>query len=276
MGNIAFKMGDANSKVVLQYPGGKYTARKILETYIPKETKTLCSPFFGGGSFETYLNTKHNITIEGSDKFDHLVNFWQCAIQSGAKIAELAEQYYPAETTRFKTVRQYLRETTPETLDYDAAAQFYFINKASFSGLTLSPVGMSGKRFSLSGIEKLRSFTIQNLTVEHKDCNDAILSTKCDMVYADPPYPIEKQNLYGRYGDMHELFDHRQLAETLHQFNKPFVLSYNNHPEIRELYADMYIHEEFWAYGINHGRNVEPELVITNFDVAQTATLEIK
>ena len=41
MGSMAFKMGDANSKVVLQYPGGKYTARKILETYIPKETKTL-------------------------------------------------------------------------------------------------------------------------------------------------------------------------------------------------------------------------------------------
>ena len=35
MGNAEFKMGGVNSKVLLQYPGGKYAARKILETYIP-------------------------------------------------------------------------------------------------------------------------------------------------------------------------------------------------------------------------------------------------
>ncbi|MGI0004763.1 MAG: DNA adenine methylase, partial [Candidatus Nitrosotenuis sp.] len=39
-------------KSPLRYPGGKSRAVNIIAKYIPKGTKKLCSPFFGGGSFE--------------------------------------------------------------------------------------------------------------------------------------------------------------------------------------------------------------------------------
>ena len=40
-------------KSPLRYAGGKSKAIKILKQYIPPNTKEICSPFFGGGSFVT-------------------------------------------------------------------------------------------------------------------------------------------------------------------------------------------------------------------------------
>ena len=43
---------------LLRYPGGKTKAIKQLKEFIPVGTKEICSPFFGGGSFELYLSTQ--------------------------------------------------------------------------------------------------------------------------------------------------------------------------------------------------------------------------
>ena len=42
---------------LLRYPGGKTRAIKTLKNFIPFGTTEICSPFFGGGSFEIYLST---------------------------------------------------------------------------------------------------------------------------------------------------------------------------------------------------------------------------
>lgn len=55
-------------KSLLRYPGGKSRAVKIITQYIPKDIKVLCSPFFGGGSIELYLDSK-GINVYGYDYF---------------------------------------------------------------------------------------------------------------------------------------------------------------------------------------------------------------
>lgn len=63
-------------KSPLRYPGGKTRAIKILKDYIPKDCKKICSPFFGGGSFELYLS-QQGIDVHGYDIFKPLIYFWQ-------------------------------------------------------------------------------------------------------------------------------------------------------------------------------------------------------
>ena len=62
------------NKSPLRYPGGKSKACKIIESEITKyidlkNYKTLISPFFGGGSFEFYLQNKYDYTVLANDKF---------------------------------------------------------------------------------------------------------------------------------------------------------------------------------------------------------------
>lgn len=72
----------------LRYPGGKTRACKILDLELLKyfdvsHFENIVSPFFGGGSFEFYLQNKYGYVIIANDKFTPLYNFWNiCKLQS--------------------------------------------------------------------------------------------------------------------------------------------------------------------------------------------------
>ena len=61
-------------KSLLRYPGGKTRAIKYLDPFVPNGTKELCSPFFGGGSFEFHLISKG---IKYSDWGETAVAGWK-------------------------------------------------------------------------------------------------------------------------------------------------------------------------------------------------------
>ena len=68
-----------NNVSPLRYPGGKTRACKYLKPIIDKyfdinKFDNLISPFFGGGSFEFYLQNHYNINIIANDKFKPLYN----------------------------------------------------------------------------------------------------------------------------------------------------------------------------------------------------------
>ena len=70
-----------NNKSPLRYPGGKTRARKKLneileENFDITKFNGILSPFFGGGSFEFYLQNKYNIHLITNDRFTPLFNFW--------------------------------------------------------------------------------------------------------------------------------------------------------------------------------------------------------
>ena len=65
----------------LRYPGGKTRACNVLDTILNdnfdmSDFNKLISPFFGGGSFEFYLQNKYNLDLIVNDKFQPLYNFW--------------------------------------------------------------------------------------------------------------------------------------------------------------------------------------------------------
>ena len=82
----------------LRYPGGKTRACKILEEILNKKFElknfdTILSPFFGGGSFEFYIQNKYNMHIVANDKFIPLYSFWNSVKTSQNKLCkELYEE----------------------------------------------------------------------------------------------------------------------------------------------------------------------------------------
>lgn len=245
-------------KSPLRYPGGKTRAIKILKDYIPSDCKEICSPFFGGGSFEFYLASK-GITIYGYDNFEPLANFFHLILNGcDFPIWCHIDEEMPLSKERFYEIQ---KQILTEPKDYKRAALFYVLNRASFSGSTLSG-GMSPNhpRFKKSHYDKLSE--LNNLRgvidVTNESFEESIKKHDC-LIFADPPYYIN-QSLYGNKGDMHKGFNHKLLADMLIKRSN-FLLTYNDCPEIRELYKGCRFDSTEWSYGMNKSK-ISNEVII--------------
>lgn len=256
---------------LLRYPGGKTRAVKILEQHLPDNVKTLSSIFFGGGSFELYLESK-GVKVTAYDNFNCLINFWEMVSFFPYDLQELVEEDLKRgvslETfTKYqKLLQEY--ENPNRIYDLEAARWFYVVNRCSFSGLTLSG-GMSKDhpRFNQRSVDALTKYNYSNIDFHTADFTQSIkFSKNSDLVFMDPPYHIESNNLYGVRGDLHNDFNHEQLSECIKRDLKDtkFMLCYNDSKVIRELYKDYNIVKLEWSYSINN-KTKSNEILITNY-----------
>ena len=253
------------NKSPLRYPGGKTRALRILrdavETHYPGR-RTLVSPFLGGGSFELDAASRGYI-VRANDLFTPLYTFWS-VLQSRSKELHAAVS---ARLPVSKEVFVELRKTIQDLTDPLAIATSYFIvNRCSFSGATFCG-GFSGeaseKRCNVSAVDRLLAVDLSAVHLSSLD-GCAFLTqnpeTPDTVVYADPPYFISTY-VYGKDGDMHEAFDHTGLAACL-RTRSDWVLSYNDCPTIRDLYAGCRIQSVSWSYGMNASKPSSEILIL--------------
>jgi len=262
-------------KTPLRYPGGKSRAVKYILPHIPEDVERVCSPFFGGGSVELALASR-GTQVFGYDKMKQLVWFWMGLCEGNEKLADavagLREQYKirSGETVvgcskeSFHKYRQDLM-TTSFMFSYERAAKYYAINRSSFSGATFSG-GWSERasyaRFTESSVQRLRDFKRKNFRVDYADFEDSILWHPKAFLYLDPPYMLEgsQNSLYGVDGNLHDSFDHEKLHSLL-TIRSGWLMSYNDCPQIREMYDGYEIIEAAWAYGMNKSKQSSEILI---------------
>jgi len=247
----------------LRYPGGKTRAIDSIFSLIPENTKEMGSPFFGGGSVEITC-ANNGIKVYGYDVFSPLVEFWQCLLSDPIRLSETIKKYYPLPKVKFYKLQQTQRNHKSK---YERAAIFYVLNRSSFSGSTLSG-GMSPghPRFNESSIERIRNFKIENMHIKELDFKESIHKHPKALLYLDPPY-LTKNTLYGKNGDAHKNFDHIGLAKILKNREK-WILSYNDSPEIHELYKGYSFHYPNWKYGMSNNKTSK-EVLILSKDIAK-------
>ena len=256
-------------KSLLRYPGGKSRALKHITPYFPKDLTEIVSPFFGGGSIEIHYASQ-GVRVHGYDIFEPLVNFWQQVLDNPEYIADhLEATFHPCTKDAFKQYQRkqgwtHMDHTYADWKEY-RACMYYALNRSSFSGATLSggySQQAADKRFTQSSIDRLRNFSCPFLTVKQADFTDSLRRHNDEtFVYADPPYLLEKSTLYGERGSTHKDFDHERFAEEIKKKNN-WVISYNPHPEILELYKDYKIVYPEWAYGMSTDKKSKEILVL--------------
>ena len=231
-----------------------------ISNFIPKDTKVIYSPFFGGGSVEIAC-ANNGISVYGYDIFKSLVEFWQCLLKNRYKLSKIIKQYYPLSKTKFYELQKLQSKFRSK---YERASVFYVLNRASFSGLMLSG-GMSPNhpRFTISSIERINSFKIENLHVECADFKESINKAGKHLLYLDPPYFLKNPRLYGNNGDLHRGFDHKGLADMLVK-KENWILSYNNCEEIHDLYNGFYFYYPKWKYGMSKDKKSREVLIMSN------------
>lgn len=239
------------SKSPLRYPGGKTRAIKVLKTFIPAGKTTLLSPFLGGGSFELAL-ANEGMQVYGNDLFHPLYTFWKVLKERPAELQTSVQAACPVTKEAFARLRSAILEMTDPL---EIATAYYLVNRCSFSGSTFcggfSQQSADG-RMNQAAIDRLMTVSLVNMQLSNDDCIAFLRThpqTENTVVYADPPYYIQTY-VYGKDGDMHEGFDHAGFAAELKK-RTDWVLSYNDCPFIRELYADCRIESVRWSYGMS-------------------------
>jgi DNA adenine methylase len=260
----------------LRYPGGKTRACKILDEILNKyfnldSYTTLVSPFFGGGSFEFYIQNKYGYALIVNDKFTPLYNFWN---QIKINKNELYENLINKNTVTkedFVNYRNTIFEYKNNPLQQ--AFQYFIINRCSFSGATLSggfSEEASKKRFTISSINKIKNLNLENVEIYNEDFEDFINkiynnSTSINyLLFLDPPYYLnDKSKLYGNNGDMHENFNHEKLFQSI-KYKKKWIMTYNNCDYIKELYKDFIILDDVsWSYSMNKSKQSSEIVIIS-------------
>lgn len=243
----------------LRYPGGKTRACKIIENVILQHFDitsfdTIISPFFGGGSFEFYMQNKYGVMLKVNDKFTPLYNFWKQVKINKAILCEELREIKAVSKEQFIAYRKTIMDLQANILQQ--ATQYFVINRCSFSGSTLSggfSEEASSKRFTQSSINRIEALDLTNIEIYNEDFYDFVntYTPKKALLFLDPPYYLEsKSKLYGNNGDLHEGFNHNLLFELL-TTKKNWVLTYNNCEYIRNLYKDYIILDVNWIYGMN-------------------------
>jgi len=262
-------MDNLSNKSPLRYPGGKTRACKKLETILNEhfnisDYDQLISPFFGGGSFEFYIQNNYKLTIIANDKFTPLYNFWNICKNNKKKLCdELTKKINTIDKNDFTSLREQIME---EKNILNQSIMYFIINRCSFSGATLSggfSLQASKKRFTQSSIERIRNLNLRKFNIYNLDFEDFINANQDtkNIIFLDPPYYLEKASkLYGKNGDMHDTFNHNKLYNCL-STKQNWLMTYNNCEYIKNLYKDFKIIETSWSYGMNKSKK-SSEIVI--------------
>ncbi|MBD2653128.1 DNA adenine methylase [Synechocystis sp. FACHB-383] len=251
------------NKSPLRYPGGKSRYIKQILPHIPQDT-VVVSPFFGGGHVELACMDRGQEVI-GNDAFLPLQNFWWWMKKRPQEVID-----WVWEKVEHSDPRDLFYKDR-STLFYDdslGAAAYFYVNRCSFSGATLSG-GFSScaakSRFTISSIEKLEALDLSNLLHIYDQDFEFFLDNinPNRFVYADPPY-YAVGGLYGKSGDMSfEPEDHHRLFKSLKPF-KQWAVSYNDCPEIRRLYDGCNFVELPASRSMSNGKKKCPEILILN------------
>lgn len=255
----------------LRYPGGKTRACKkmeeiLLQHFDIREFDTLISPFFGGGSFEFYLQNKYGFRLIANDKFTPLYQFWKQVKEDKKRLCEELRKIDSVSKDKFMAYRHTIMDLNHDRLQQ--SVHYFVLNRCSFSGSTLSggfSEEASRKRFTPSSIRKIEALDFRNIELYNEDFYDFLnhmTNTKA-LTFLDPPYYLEKKSkLYGNNGDLHEGFQHTRLFEVLHT-KKNWILTYNNCEYVRNLYKDYRIIDVQWSYGMNTSKTSSEIMILS-------------
>ncbi len=262
----------------LRYPGGKSRAIKTIAPIIP-DFKEFREPFLGGGSVFIYVKQKFpDRKFWINDLYANLFYFWE---QTQDNVEQLIKQIYfwRNDFKNGRDLHRYLIENIESFDPLKKAAAFFVFNRITFSGTSESG-GFSKaafeKRFTISRIERveLLSTILDNVLITNDDYQKLIEKEGDSVfIFLDPPYySATKSALYGKNGNLHKIFDHERLAQTLKESNHKWLITYDDSEYIRELFSFANITEWSLTYGMRNvdkenGNQIGKELFISNYDL---------
>ena len=225
------------NKSPLRFKGGKVKNCYILDNIISKHINigkytNLVSPFFGGGSFEFYLQSSYNLNIIANDNNIILYYFWNMCKNEKKHLCYLLNVLNKSmNKNKFLYIRKHIQEINNPFM---LAVYYFILNRCSFNGLSISGGYCNNdvnNRFTTSSIERINKLDLSLFSITNTDyelfINNNINNN--NLMFLDPPYYI-----------INNKFDHQRLYKCL-STKSNWVLIYNDCEYIKELYKNYKI-----------------------------------
>nr|WP_315188600.1 DNA adenine methylase [uncultured Albidiferax sp.] len=268
----------------LRYPGGKSLLSAYVSGVLEENLLAGCTfyePYAGGASVSLDLLRLGFVDKAVLIERDPLIySFWHSVFNSTEALCAAIEEcpvtlekWHDLQPT--KTVDDPTKSTFT-LLELGLAGLFF--NRTNFSGIIgAGPIGGQSQtsaykincRFNKTAmVRQIRAASLlaSRVSVHFGDAltflrkNATKISTGFSFVYIDPPYYLQGKKLYRHhYTDA----DHTALAAYITAQGYPWLISYDDHPRIRELYASKQMQPVYLDYKVKSSRTAQ-ELVISN------------
>ena len=247
----------------LAYIGGKNRLAKQIIALLP-EHQTYVEPFAGGA--QVFFHKEPSKVEVLNDLDFEIVNFFRVC------------QYHYEELVRYlsyclisrKWYELFTAEHPASLTDIQRAGRFFYLQKNSFGGLIL-------KQHYHYGVVQRPNFNPTRIPEIIKAANERLQGVQIEslpyeqilerydrpttLFYLDPPY--WRRKLY-KFNFTDDDFSH--LEQRLHKIQGKFILSLDDHPEVRRIFRSWHFRETKLAYTAQRqvGR-VYSEVLITNY-----------
>lgn len=258
----------APAKPAAPYIGGKRRlAPRLCDMIAARPHRTYAEAFVGMGGVFFRREVKPRAEV---------INDWSADVHNFFRVLQV---HYIAflEMMRFQICSraefERLSAVDPTTLtDMQRAARFLYLQRAAFGGIVAKRgFGVdpsAGARFDVTKLQPLLEAIhdrLASVTIERLPWADFVRrwDRPGTLFYLDPPY-------HGNEGDygagMFGRHEFEEMAQLLRGIRGQFILSINDKPETRALFADFAVEQVGVRYGVggnDKGREF-PELIITS------------
>jgi DNA adenine methylase len=238
----------------LRYPGSKVRISEMVASLLERNLLVgshIYEPFAGGAGVSLNLLANKFVASATWIERDPLVfSFWKMVKDEPEALIQRMQRgkVSLAAWQRMLPLRDTLKPSKSNIAELGYAGLFF--NRTCFSGVIgAGPIGGMTQnspykihcRFNKTQLAKtIRecSELIQAVDIIFGDginfLEDHALSMKThSFVYIDPPYVTNGHKLYRYFFDEHE---HERLADAVDELRTPWLMSYDNHQLIRDLY----------------------------------------
>lgn len=278
-----------NTRSILRYPGSKarfcdFIAKSIaLNSARPR---MLVEPFCGGASVSIALLERGVVDRIAINDVDPLIAQLWATVFSRAGAGWLADKVLDVPLTVDEWRRQKALKPAGQL---EAALKCLYLNRTSFNGIIhkSGPLGGWEQKSIKIGVrfnrERLANRILElselrkKVTVANQGWRSFCQRFAEDeraVFYLDPPYYHKAEQLYGHVFDES---GHEALRDFLDRFDRPWLLSYDDAQEVRDLYADVtskarVIDTSYSTHPLGGCSFIGRELVFTNMKRLPAAT----
>lgn len=261
----------------LRYPGGKACIFDMTKDILISHNLDgwqYAEPYAGGCGLALSLLFDGTVSkLHLNDIDPSIASFWECAISRTDELADRVEKAV-LNIDEWRKQKQIQKDKyASKTLDL--AFSTLYLNRTNRSGIinagVIGGLAQTGNykmdcRFNKADIiqkiyaiaQRQSDISVYNLDAIYFIKN---LENQKDLVLMiDPPYYNKGQTLYANF---YRHDDHAKIADVLTNTTLPWILTYDNTPEISELYHDF----NQYSFNVNYSvanKRIGSELLITS------------
>lgn len=249
----------------IRWQGGKYRLRDEIIRRFPAHS--VYAEVFGGGGWVLFGKERSKVEVY-SDINAELVNFFRVIQEDWEALAKRFEWALYARDEFLRVMNRRDQERDPVTRAYD----FYYRVYSHFGGKYNDSDDWGYTRskpaFDMSKVKdkfRLAHERLIGVYIENRSFEEVLsrYDSPDTFFYCDPPY-LELSGYLYKFDES----DHRRLHDRLGAIRGKFLLSINDHPQVRKWYAPYYMVNVETRYSISkqqEGRKQTRELLIANY-----------